>query len=314
MKNFIKILTFMAIMVISMICFAGCGDKCKKNTKKDNNESLISTTVTTEDNETTNTKKDNNESLISTTVTTEDNETTNTKTETSIITSVVGSTTNNSGTSTNNSNINTVTTTQEKKVEQNTDIKPNNNPSSNKEEFNNSNKDKKTEDKPVVTQAPQTTTVAPTATTTVTPKPSNPKDIGYWKDSEGNEHYFPDYNNQYVQKIYDSGLVDSSVYRGSTIVKTPTGWSVVFIGTGSNPSAQTYDIGFDTCDLDSATVSNLLTKIKSEGKSYMNAVASGDLPMVDLNGNGLLSTGEAEIVAIFMSGSYNFDGVFFCSH
>jgi len=288
MKNF-KILTFMAIMVISMICFAGCGDKDKKNTKKDNNESLISTTVTTED-----------------------NETTKTTTKTSIVTSVVGSTTNNSGTSENDSDINTVTTTQEKKVEQNIDNKPVNNPSSNQKEFNNSNKDKKTEDKPVVTQAPKTTTVAPTTTTTVTPKPSNPKDIGYWKDSEGNEHYFPDYNNQYVQKIYDSGLVDSSVYRGSTIVKTPTGWSVVFIGTGSNPSAPTYDIGFDTCDLDSATVSNLLTKIDSEGKAYMNAVASGELPMADLNGNGLVSSGEAKIVAIFMSGSYNFDGVYTC--
>lgn len=289
MKNF-KILTFMAIMAISMVCFAGCGDKDKKNINKNNNESSISTTVTTED-----------------------NETTNTTTKTSIVTSAVGSTTNNSGTSTNDSNTTIVTTTQEKKDKQNIDSKPNN-PSSNKEEFNNSNKDEKIGAKPITTQAPKTTTVAPTTTTTVTPKPSNPKDIGYWKDSEGNEHYFPDYNNQYVQKIYDSGLVDSSVYRGSTIVKTPTGWSVVFIGTGSNPSAQTYDLGFDTCDLDSVTVSNLITKINSEGKSYMNAVASGDLPMVDLNGNGLLSAGEATIVAIFMSGSYNFDGVYFCSH
>ena len=67
-------------------------------------------------------------------------------------------------------------------------------------------------------------------------------------------------------------------------------------------------------DLDSATASNLITKINSEGKAYMNAVASGDLPMVDLNGNGLLSTGEAKIVAIFMSGSYNFDGVLTSAH
>lgn len=246
MKNF-KILTFIAIMAISMICFAGCGDKDKNSTNKDNNESSISTTVTTED-----------------------NETTNTTTETSIVTSVVVSTTNNSGTSVNDSTTTTVTTKQE----------------------------------------PQTTKVNPTTTTTVAPEPSNPKDIGYWKDSKGNEHYFPDYNNQYVQKIYDSGLVDSSVYRGTTIVKTPTGWSVVFIGTGSNPSAPTYNLGFDTCDLDSATTSNLLSKIDSEGESYMNAVASGDLPMVDLDGNGLLSAGEARIVAIFMSGSYNFDGVY----
>lgn len=286
MKNF-KILTFTTIIAISMICFTSCGDKDKSSTNKDNNESSISTTVTTKD-----------------------NETTNTTTKTPIITSVVGSTTNNSRTSENDRAITTVTTAQEKEDKQNINNKPANKPSSSQKEFNNSNKNENTGNNPTTKQKPQTTTVNTTTTTTVTPKPSNPKDSGYWKDSEGNEHYFPDYNNQYVQKIYDSGLVDSSVYRGTTIVKTPTGWSVVFVGTGSNPSAPTYDIGFDTCDLDSATTSNLLSKIDSEGESYMNAVASGDLPMVDLDGNGLLSAGEARIVAIFMSGSYNFDGVY----
>lgn len=284
MKNF-KILTFTTIIAISMICFTSCGDKDKSSTNKDNNESSISTTVTTKD-----------------------NETTNTTTKTPIITSVVSSTTNNSRTSENDRAITTVTTAQEKEDKQNINNKPANKPSSSQKEFNNSNKNENTGNNPTTKQKPQTTTV--NTTTTVTPKPSNPKDSGYWKDSEGNEHYFPDYNNQYVQKIYDSGLVDSSVYRGTTIVKTPTGWSVVFIGTGSNPSAPTYNLGFDTCDLDSATTSNLLSKIDSEGESYMNAVASGDLPMVDLDGNGLLSAGEARIVAIFMSGSYNFDGVY----
>lgn len=280
-----KIITLATVIAILMTCFTACSDKENAGDK----EAAVTTTVTFE----------SETEVIDETTTPE------TTTNTTALTSE------------NGDNVSTSASQTVKSSEANSSVKATSKSSTKSATVKTTKATKATTKK--ANSTPKTTTKKANSTTvkTTTKKTSNPLTDGYWVNKYGYTHTLPDYNNKYMKKIYDSGLINSSVYKGTSIVrvkeKNADGWAICFMGNGVNSSATTYDLGFDTCKLSSKTMSYIESTIEKEGKINRDKILNFSLPFIDLDEDGFMDFSELEVISAIMSKSYNLKGYLFIS-